>query len=83
MTVTAEVKESLEREYNISFNVTSFYRRQIKKLEKKHLMDTGTFLERFETGKIGDDKDFFDWYSFHKLLTSWTKTQNTLRSFLK
>ena len=83
MTVTAEVKESLEREYNISFNVTSFYRRQIKKLEKKHLMDTSTFLERFETGKIGDDKDFFDWYSFHKLLTSWTKTQNALRSFLK
>jgi len=43
MTVTAEVKESLEREYNISFNVTSFYRRQIKKLEKKHLMDTTHF----------------------------------------
>jgi len=83
MTIAAEVKESLEREYNISFKVTSFYKKQIKKLEKKHLMGTGTFLERFEAGTIGDDMDFFDWYSFHKLLISWTKTQNALRSFLK
>jgi hypothetical protein len=83
MTITAEVKESLEREYNISFKVASFYKKQIKKLEKKHMMNTGTFLERFGAGTIGDDMDFFDWYSFHKLLISWTKTQNALRSFLK
>jgi hypothetical protein len=83
MTITAEVKESLEREYNISFKVTSFYRRQIKRLEKKHRMDTGAFLERFEAGTIGDNQDFFDWYSFHKLLASWTKTQKALRSVLK
>ena len=83
MTITAEVKESLEREYHISFKVTSFYKRQIKRLEKKHHMDTGTFLERFEAGTIGDNQDFFDWYSFHKLLANWTKTQKALHSVLK
>ncbi|MEW6002740.1 MAG: hypothetical protein AB1638_08865 [Nitrospirota bacterium] len=83
MTITAEIKESLEREYNICSRAISFYKRYIKALEKKHMIDTNTFLKKFEAGTIGDDQDFFDWYAFHKLLTSWTKTKEALHAFIK
>jgi len=80
---TAEIKESLEREYDICTRAINFYKRQIKTFEKKYMIDTRAFLKKFEAGTIGDDKDFFDWYAFHKLLTSWTKTKEALHAFIK
>jgi hypothetical protein len=83
MTITAEIKQSLEREYTICSKTISFYTRQIKTLEKKYRMTTSTFLAKFEKGKIGDEQDFFDWYAFHKLLSSWTHTKNALQPLIK
>jgi len=83
MPITTEIKESLEREYNICSNSINFYKRQIKALEKKYRMTTLLFLVKFEKGKIGDEQDFFDWYAFHKILISWTSTKNALQPLLK
>ena len=84
MTVLAtEVKESLEREFSICSKTISFYQRQIKGLEKKHKMTTASFLKKFEKGQIGDEQDFFDWYAFHKLLSSWTNTKNAIQPLIK
>ena len=83
MAIAAEIRESLEREYNICSKAIHFYKQQIKAFEKKHMTDTRTFLERFEAGTMGDDEAFFDWYAFHKILTSWTKTKNALQTFMK
>lgn len=47
------------------------------------LIDTKTFLKKFEAGSLGDEQDFFDWYAFYKLLNRWSKTQNALRSVIK
>ncbi len=83
MTITAEIKESLEREYNICSTTITFYKRQLKALEKKYKMTTASFLAKFEKGNLGDKKDFFDWYAFHKLHASWTSTKNALQLLLK
>ncbi len=83
MAITTEIKESLEREYKICSKTISFYKRQIKTLEKKYDMTTASFLKKFEKGKIGDDQDFFDWYAFHKLISSWTNTKNALLPLVK
>lgn len=83
MTITAEIKDSLEREYNICSKAISFYKRQIKAFEKKYITDTPTFLKKFEAGMMGDEQEFFDWYAFHKLLISWNKTKHALHSFIK
>lgn len=48
MTITAEIKESLEREFNICSTTINFYKRQIKVLEKKYRMTTASFLMKFE-----------------------------------
>jgi len=83
MTINTEVKESLEREFNICSSTISFYKKQIKTLEKKYKMTTSSFLSKFEKGAIGDEQDFFDWFAFHKLLSSWTSTRNALQPLIK
>ncbi|MBI4843430.1 MAG: hypothetical protein HY809_03790 [Nitrospirae bacterium] len=83
MTITTEIKESLEREFNICSTTINFYKRQIKVLEKKYKMTTTSFLVKFEKGNLGDEKDFFDWYAFHKLLSNWISTKKALQPLLK
>lgn len=83
MIIANEVKESLEREFNICSNAISFYRKQIKSLEKKYGIKTSTFLEQFEKGDMGDEQYCFDWYAFHKLLSSWVRTKNALQPLIK
>jgi len=83
MTITTEIKESLVREFNICSTTINFYKKQISSLEKKHHMTTASFLLKFEKGAIGDEKDFFDWYAFHKLLSSWTNTRKALKPLIK
>jgi len=83
MTITTEIRKSLEREYKISSSTMSFYKKKIRVLEKKYKMTTTSFLEKFEKGEAGDEQDFFDWYAFYKLLSSWTNTKNALKPLIK
>ncbi len=83
MTITTEIKESLEREFNICSATVNFYKRQIKAFEEKYRMTTASFLAKFEKGALGDEKDFFDWYAFHKLLSNWTHTKKALQPLIK
>ncbi|MFZ3138071.1 MAG: hypothetical protein WA126_11855 [Thermodesulfovibrionales bacterium] len=83
MIIANELKESLERELSICSMAITFYKKQIKSLEKKHGINTSAFLEKFEEGSMGDEQDFFDWHAFHKLLSSWIKTKNVLQPLIK
>lgn len=83
MTITTEIKESLEREFNICSKTISFYKNQLKALEKKYKMTTSSFIRKFEKGEMGDKQDYFDWYGFHKLLSSWTNTKNALQPLIR
>lgn len=80
MNITKEIKFSLKREYILCSNAVAFYKKALKKFEQKYHLTTQTFLKRFETGQIGDEGDYFDWYAFAKLLVQWQKTQSALRS---
>ncbi|OGW29571.1 MAG: hypothetical protein A2X56_13150 [Nitrospirae bacterium GWC2_57_13] len=60
MRMTAEAKTSLRREYALYTNAVAFYKKALRELEKKHRLSTQSFLKRFESGKLGDDADYFD-----------------------
>ena len=48
------------------------YARDLKDYEEKYGMDTPSFHERFDAGKLGDSLDFFEWdglYDLHRDLT--------------
>jgi len=37
------------------------YLKRLKAFENKHKMKSETFLNKFNTGKLGDDEEWFDW----------------------
>ena len=83
MHITQEAKNSLKREYTLYSGAIAFYQKAIRKLERKHHLSTRVFLNRFESGKLGDDADFFDWYAFAKLLSQWRQAQAALRQAVR
>ena len=83
MLLTNEIKTSLKREYTFCSSAIAFYKKAIKEFELKYQLTTQAFLKRFESGKIGDEADYFDWYAFAKLLSEWQKTQSAIRSVVR
>jgi len=83
MRITQEAKTSLKREYTLYSNAISSYKKAIRELERKHHLSTQTFLKRFETGTLGDDAEYFDWYAFAKLLSEWQQAQAAIRAAVR
>ena len=78
-----EIKTSLKREYDLYSNAIAFYNTALKQWEQKYQLTTEAFLERFESGQLGDDADYFDWYAFAKLHTRWQTAQSAIRSAIQ
>ena len=83
MRITQEAKTSLKREYTLYASAIAFYKKAIRALEKKHRLSTSVFLKRFESGQLGDDVDYFDWYAFAKLLSQWQQAQSAIRAAVR
>lgn len=81
--MTAEIKTSLNREYNLCANAMAFYKKALKDFEQKYHLTTTVFLKKFEAGQIGDERDYFDWYAFARLLSQWQKTRSAIRSTIR
>lgn len=83
MHITQEAKNSLKREYTLYTNAIAFYKKAIRELERKHRLSTRVFLKRFESGKLDDNADYFDWYAFAKLLSQWQQAQSAIREAVR
>ena len=83
MEQTNEIKTSLKRKYRLYSNAVAFYEKALQEFEEKYRISTQSFLKRFETGQIGDEADYFDWYAFAKRLGRWRKTQSAIRSAIQ
>lgn len=49
-----------------------------KKFEKKHKMTSLKFMDHFEAGKLGDEREFFDWYAAVRGLMLWRERYEIL-----
>jgi hypothetical protein len=83
MRTTYDTKASLKREYLLYTNAITFYRKALRELEQKHRLSTPIFLKRFESGRLGDDADYFDWYAFAKLLSQWREAQSAIKAAVR
>ena len=83
MEKTNEIKISLKREYDLYTSAMAFYKTALKEFEQKHKVNTRTFVKKFESGQLGDESDFFDWYAFAKLLDRWRTAQTAIRSAIQ
>jgi hypothetical protein len=49
-----------------------------KSFEKKHKMTSAKFIEQFDSGKLGDEQEFFDWYAAVRGLNLWRERYEIL-----
>ncbi len=49
-----------------------------KRFEKKHKLTSVKFVEQFETGTLGDEQEFFDWYAAARGLMLWRERYEIL-----
>ena len=78
-----DIKTSLKREYDLCSSAMAYYRKALQELERKHQLSTNTFLKKFDSGQLGDDADYFDWYAYAKLHTRLKKTKSAIRSAIQ
>ncbi len=55
------VRESVLREKQVVKRKAEMYEERVKDFEDKHGMTSEKFLEKFESGELGDDKEWFEW----------------------
>lgn len=47
------------------------YAQICQRFEKKHGMTSDEFIDKFDSGLLGDGEDFFDWYAAKRGLDIW------------
>lgn len=60
------VEEALRRELALLEAKVGLLRREIDEFEVRKEMDSASFLERFESGELGDEQEFFEWWGLLK-----------------
>jgi len=48
-----------------------YYSSLCKKFEKKYKLTSAKFIEQFDTGTLGDEQEYFDWYAAVRGLNLW------------
>jgi hypothetical protein len=83
MRATYDTQASLKREYLLYTSAINFYKTALRKFEQKHHLTTRAFLKRFESGRLGDDAEYFDWYAFAMLLAQWQQAQSAIKAAVR
>ena len=81
--MTAVVGEALEREAGLLRVKARVLRGRIKRFEEKYGMGSGEFRKRFERGELGDEEDFFVWWSLLEALSQVEKRLNSIERELQ
>jgi hypothetical protein len=57
------------------------YEKECQVFEERWSMDSEEFLNKFESGELGDDLWCFDWYAVCRARNIWLKKYNILKGF--
>lgn len=71
--VSEVIRAALEQNERVAKYKIKKYSDTCENFEKKYGMGSDHFMEKFDSGKLGDDDDFFDWYAAKRGLDIWNK----------
>ncbi|MDP8247455.1 MAG: hypothetical protein P9M00_04910 [Candidatus Tritonobacter lacicola] len=77
--VIKSIKSSIDFKKHILLLSRDAYSKQLRELQKKYDMTTSQFLKKFNSGKLGDEPDWFDWLFFHQAYSHISKEIKTFR----
>ncbi|MCP4344177.1 MAG: hypothetical protein GY795_01455 [Desulfobacterales bacterium] len=74
------LKESISIAREVLEKKLAAYKNRIKKFEETSGMNTETFTNRFETGELGDDKEWIEWDHLANVITLLQKKLNDIEN---
>lgn len=69
--INKEIGESIASRLEFARRRLATYQASCTTFEQQHAMSTQEFLEKFESGTIGDQQEWFDWYAAAEGKTLW------------
>jgi hypothetical protein len=67
------VDSALRHEADLAEARRIYFERQCRAFEQKHQMTSDEFMEQFESGALGDDAEYFDWYAAKRGFDLWQR----------
>ena len=71
--VSKVIRAALEQNERVAKYKIKKYSDICENFEKKSDMDSDVFMEKFDSGELGDNEDFFDWYAAKRGFDIWNK----------
>lgn len=71
--VSEVIRAALDQNERVAKYKIKKYLGICENFENKYGMDSDHFMEKFDSGELGDDDDFFDWYAAKRGLDIWNK----------
>ncbi len=65
------VADALKRDLKHAIAQRDYYLMRCRALEEQFGMTSGDFLVAFESGELGDDEDYFEWFGMKQVYDSW------------
>ena len=65
--------EALRHETALAAARHAYFERACQAFEEQHQLSTDEFLQQFESGALGDDEVYFDWYAVKRGLDLWKR----------
>ncbi len=72
------IMEALENQVDFIHSRLLKFDIECKEFEKKYKMNSNLFLRKFESGELGDDAQWFDWYASCRGRMLWDKKHKVL-----
>jgi hypothetical protein len=63
--------DALRHEADLAKARYAHFQRACQVFEQQHRMASEEFMQQFESGALGDDAEFFDWYAAKRGLDLW------------
>jgi hypothetical protein len=76
------IKDALRRDLSLFESKERLTSLEIQELERKYDMISIDFLEKFESGVLGDDQDFFVWWGLIRGLEAIRSRKNKIKRML-
>lgn len=73
------VSDALKKETDFAHTRLVRFEKECSTFEKQYSMDSEQFISRFESGELGDDLHWFDWYAAFRGKMLWGKKYDILR----
>jgi hypothetical protein len=76
--VTGVLGDAVRHETDLARVRRDEFLKDCQRFEDKYHFSSDEFLERFESGELGDDADFFSWYAVKRGFDVWERRYQIL-----